>query len=42
MELAAASETLETVVRFLQRPAESVLRMAKQLGISVKSWRATK
>jgi hypothetical protein len=42
VELAAASRSLETIVHRLRRPAESVLRMAKQLGASVKSRRATK
>jgi hypothetical protein len=37
IELAAASNSLETIVHRMRRPAESVLRMAKQLGIKVKS-----
>jgi hypothetical protein len=32
VELAAASNSLETIVRRLRRSAESVTRMAKQLG----------
>ena len=36
IELAAASNSLETIVHRMRRPAESVLRMAKQLGVSVK------
>jgi hypothetical protein len=37
VELAAASNSLETIFRRLRRPAESVARMAKQLGVKVKS-----
>jgi hypothetical protein len=41
IELAAASNSLETIVRILRRPAESATRMAKQLGVKVKN-RTTK
>jgi hypothetical protein len=37
MGLVAASKSLETIARNLKRPAKSVLRMARQLGVSVKS-----
>jgi hypothetical protein len=37
MELAAASEDLETIAASLKRSAEAILRMARQLGIKVKS-----
>jgi hypothetical protein len=37
MELAAASEDLETIAARLKRAPESVVKMAKQLGIKIKS-----
>jgi hypothetical protein len=37
IELAAASEDLETIVRIMKRPAKTVLKIAKQLGVKVKS-----
>jgi len=36
IEMAAASKTLEDIADGWKRPAASVLRMAKQLGVSVK------
>jgi hypothetical protein len=42
IELAAASNSLETIVHRMRRPAESVARMAKQLGVTVKSRTAKK
>jgi hypothetical protein len=42
VELAAASMSLETIVHRLRRPAESVARMAKQLGVTVKSVKTAK
>jgi hypothetical protein len=38
--LAAASNSLEIIVHRLRRPAESVLRMAKQLGLSIEGQKA--
>jgi DNA-binding Lrp family transcriptional regulator len=35
MKLAAASQSLEIIADRLQRPAETVLRMARRLGVSV-------
>jgi hypothetical protein len=40
MELAAASESVETIADRLKRSAESVLRMARQLGVSIKGRKA--
>jgi hypothetical protein len=37
MELTAASEDLETIAARLKRSPEGILRMARQLGIKVKS-----
>jgi hypothetical protein len=42
MELAAASEDLETIAACLKRSTAAVVKMARQLGVSVKSWGATK
>jgi hypothetical protein len=42
MELAAASEDLETIAARLKREPESVLKMAKQLGVKVKCRKTTK
>jgi hypothetical protein len=39
MELAATSEDLETIAAGLKRSPEAILRMARQLGIKVKSRR---
>jgi hypothetical protein len=37
IELAAASKSPETIAWRLKRPAKSVLKIARQLGVSVKS-----
>jgi hypothetical protein len=37
IKLAAASMSLETIAQRFERSTESVLKMAKQLGVSVKS-----
>jgi hypothetical protein len=37
IKLAAASEDLETIAARLKREPESVVKMAKQLGVKVKS-----
>jgi hypothetical protein len=42
IELAAASVDLETIAARLKRSTAAVVKMARQLGVSVKSRRATK
>jgi hypothetical protein len=37
IQLAASGKSLETIVRIIERPPETVLRMAARLGVSVKA-----
>jgi hypothetical protein len=40
IEMAAAAKTLEDIADELKRPAESVLRMARHLGVRLKGRKA--
>jgi hypothetical protein len=40
IEMAAASKTLEDIADELKRPAESVLRMARHHGVTLKGRKA--
>jgi hypothetical protein len=40
IELAAASEDLETIAAHLKRPTASVLKVARRLGLKIKSRKA--